>query len=117
MRLLCNMCSQTGNVHVCVLAAEMVKLTSTSSLRCGNTSRTGKTALTGQCVALNWTQVVFSVLNQPVVWGIACLLSKEQGLEVQVSVVYCISDIRCAQDAKAVVSRGDAMLLRSLGYR
>ena len=40
-----------------------------------------------------------------VVWGIASLLSKEQGLKVQVSVVYCSSDIRCAQDTKALVSR------------
>ena len=50
-------------------------------------------------------------------WGISYLLSKEQGLEVQGSVVYYISGIRCGQDAKALVSRGDAMLLRSLGYR
>ena len=52
-----------------------------------------------------------------VVWGIASLLSKEQGLKVQVSAVYCVSVIRYAQEAKGLVSRGDAMLLRSLGYR
>ena len=46
-----------------------------------------------------------------VVWGISLLLSKEQGLWSLVSVVYCISVVRCAQDAKALVSRGDAMLL------
>ncbi len=38
-------------------------------------------------------------------WGITSLLSKEQGLKVQVSAVYCVSGIRCAQDARALVSR------------
>ena len=47
-----------------------------------------------------------------VVVGISWLLSKEQGLRVQVSVVYCSYMLRCSQDTKALVSRGDAMLLR-----
>ncbi len=53
-------------------------------------------------------------------FGIVCiasLLSKERGLKVQVSVIYCISDIRYVQDAKALVSRGDVMLLSSVGHR
>ena len=52
-----------------------------------------------------------------VVWGIASLLSKEQGLKVQVSVVYCSSDIRCAQDAKALVSRVMLCFSEDSGYR
>ncbi len=49
-----------------------------------------------------WHQFMCSSI---VVWGIASLLSKEQGLKAQVSVVYCSSDIKCAQDTKALVSR------------
>ena len=32
-----------------------------------------------------------------------------------VLIVYCICTVKAAQDAKALVSRGDAGLLRSLG--
>ncbi len=50
-------------------------------------------------------------------WGIASLLSKEQELKVQVSVVYCVSDIRCAQDAKALVSRVKVVFSEDSGSR
>ncbi len=59
----------------------------------------------------NHTRITKSRAVSSVVWGISLLLSKEQGLWIQVSVVYCISIFRCAQDTKALVSRGDAMLL------
>ena len=52
-----------------------------------------------------------------VVWGITSLLSKEQGLEVQVSVVYCSFGIRCAQDAKALVSREKVAFSEDSGSR
>ena len=52
-----------------------------------------------------------------VVWGIASLLSKEQGLNFQVSVVYCVSDISCAQDAKALVSRVRVVFSGDIGSR
>ncbi len=54
--------------------------------------------------ACSTSQICRSPQGISVVWGIASLLSKEQGLKVQVSVVYCSSNIRWAQDEKALVS-------------
>ncbi len=49
--------------------------------------------------------------------GVSLLQSKEQGHKGTVLTVYCSCTIRGAQDARALVSRGDAGILRSLGFR
>ncbi len=76
--------------------------------------------LSWRCFAWFQTELWFSpvvVQVRTVVWGIASLLSKEQGLKVQVSVVYCSSGIRCAQDAKALVSRAKVIFSLDSGSR